>query len=175
MRLLIASTLFAVASATFYAPHHVVCPADLAIRLAGPVDAQTLHAEEARYVATRRATRVPQALVAFIGDRAGTVYGGQLDDVDPTHLPTIAISLSGGSSQRDLPNPTTLTSCSTGGDRAALYGAGVLRALDGREPDSVAKGTGGLLQSATYLAALSGFVRFWLLSVARHQVALLPV
>lgn len=60
--------------------------------------------------------------------------------------------------RRDPPDSTTLTGYSTGGDRAALYGAGVLRALDGREPDSVAKGTGGLLQSATYMSALSGFV-----------------
>ncbi|KAJ7747752.1 lysophospholipase [Mycena metata] len=45
---------------------------------------------------------------------------------------------------------------SGGGYRAAIFGAGVLNALDGRNSSSVKKGTGGLLQSATHLAGLSG-------------------
>jgi lysophospholipase len=67
-----------------------------------------------------------------------------LEGVNSTSLPTISIALSGG------------------GDRAALYGAGVLNALDGRNSTSVEKKTGGLLQAATYLSGLSG--GSWLLS-----------
>ncbi|KAJ7742584.1 lysophospholipase [Mycena metata] len=55
-----------------------------------------------------------------------------------TQLPTVGITVSGG------------------GYRAAIFGAGVLNALDGRNSSSVKKGTGGLLQSATHLAGLSG-------------------
>ena len=49
-----------------------------------------------------------------------------------------------------------------GGYRAAIFGAGVLNALDGRNSTSINTGTGGLLQSATYISALSG--SSWLLS-----------
>lgn len=45
---------------------------------------------------------------------------------------------------------------SGGSFRAALYGAGVLNAFDARNGSSKAAGTGGLLQVASYLSALSG-------------------
>lgn len=46
---------------------------------------------------------------------------------------------------------------SGGGYRAMLNGAGAIKAFDGRTPNSTAQGqVGGLLQSATYLAGLSG-------------------
>lgn len=40
--------------------------------------------------------------------------------------------------------------------RAALYGAGVVAALDGRNATSVTSGLGGVIQSSTYISALSG-------------------
>ena len=56
-----------------------------------------------------------------------------------TALPNVAIAVSGG------------------GYRALLNGGGALQAFDGREDNSTAAGhLGGLLQSATYLAGLSG-------------------
>jgi lysophospholipase len=45
---------------------------------------------------------------------------------------------------------------SGGGLRAALYGAAVINALDARNESAKAAGTGGLLQVASYMSALSG-------------------
>lgn len=46
--------------------------------------------------------------------------------------------------------------CSGGGYRAMLSGAGMLSAMDNRTNGSMVNGLGGLLQSSTYLAGLSG-------------------
>ncbi|KAG5995718.1 hypothetical protein E4U54_002794 [Claviceps lovelessii] len=60
-------------------------------------------------------------------------------ETDPTALPNIGLALSGG------------------GYRAMLNGAGAIAAWDSRSTGSDAPGNlGGLLQSATYLSALSG-------------------
>ncbi|KAF4855132.1 Lysophospholipase [Colletotrichum siamense] len=57
----------------------------------------------------------------------------------PSQLPNVALAVSGG------------------GYRALMNGAGFLAAADSRTPNSTAAGgIGGLLQSATYLAGLSG-------------------
>jgi lysophospholipase len=72
------------------------------------------------------------------------IYAGDFDKAKEDNLPTIAVGVSGG------------------GTRAALYGAGVLNALDGRNFTSVGRGTGGLLQATTYISGLSG--GSWLLS-----------
>ncbi|GAQ05301.1 lysophospholipase [Aspergillus lentulus] len=64
-----------------------------------------------------------------------------LDNIssDALLLPNIGIAVSGG------------------GYRALMDGAGALKAFDGRPENATAKGQlGGLLQSATYLAGLSG-------------------
>ena len=59
--------------------------------------------------------------------------------INVTALPNIALAVSGG------------------GYRALLNGGGALQAFDGREDNSTTAGhLGGLLQSATYLAGLSG-------------------
>ena len=56
-----------------------------------------------------------------------------------SNLPNIGVAVSGG------------------GYRAMLNGAGVIEAFDSRTPNSTSTGQlGGLLQSATYLSALSG-------------------
>lgn len=52
--------------------------------------------------------------------------------------------------------PTIGVALSGGGERAALYDAAVVNALDGRNASSVSKGLGGILQATTYLSALSG-------------------
>ncbi|RDA88904.1 hypothetical protein CP532_5509 [Ophiocordyceps camponoti-leonardi (nom. inval.)] len=63
--------------------------------------------------------------------------------------------LRNGSSSAAMPNIGI--AISGGGYRAMLTGAGVLSAFDDRTPGSTEKGNlGGLLQSATYLSALSG-------------------
>lgn len=62
-----------------------------------------------------------------------------IDNLTAAALPTVGIAVSGG------------------GYRAMLNGAGVLQAFDSRTPGSTATGQlGGLLQSTTYLSALSG-------------------
>ena len=45
---------------------------------------------------------------------------------------------------------------SGGGYRAAMFGAGVMMGLDGRNQTSVSAGTGGLLQAIDHLSGLSG-------------------
>jgi lysophospholipase len=52
--------------------------------------------------------------------------------------------------------PTLGIAVSGGGFRAALYGAGTINALDGRNSTSTSAGTGGVLQMASYLTGLSG-------------------
>ena len=53
--------------------------------------------------------------------------------------------------------PNIAIAASGGGYRACLNGGGAIQAFDSREINSTAAGhLGGLLQSATYLAGLSG-------------------
>ncbi|QLL35061.1 hypothetical protein HG536_0H04370 [Torulaspora globosa] len=52
--------------------------------------------------------------------------------------------------------PKVAVACSGGGYRAMLCGAGMLAAMDNRTDGANEHGLGGLLQSATYLAGLSG-------------------
>ncbi|CDO92992.1 unnamed protein product [Kluyveromyces dobzhanskii CBS 2104] len=52
--------------------------------------------------------------------------------------------------------PKVAIACSGGGYRAMLSGAGMLSAMDNRTDGANDHGLGGLLQSATYLAGLSG-------------------
>lgn len=150
--MLVLPLLFAasVVSAQGYAPVQGACPTAPLLRNAGLPSGknQTLNAyvaparartdpgsDEAAYVAKRKSLATLQT---YLGGSAAAVYGGSLSS--GVELPTIAIAVSGG------------------GDRAALYGAGCLAAFDGRNASSMAKGTGGLLQAASYLSALSGYV-----------------
>ncbi|KAJ7221165.1 lysophospholipase [Mycena rebaudengoi] len=108
----------------------------------------TISESEARYLEQKRENVLPGAFKTYLQSVKGT--GVQLPKYveqileSKTQLPTVGISTSGG------------------GYRAALFGAGVLNALDARNVSSVQKGTGGLLQAATHLAGLSG--GSWLLT-----------
>ncbi|KAJ6588115.1 lysophospholipase [Mycena capillaripes] len=114
------------------------CPADFELVRRG----QTISASETRYVQQKREKVLPGAFKTYLKSVQGT--GIQLpkyvEDIleCKTEPPTVGISTSGG------------------GFRAAIFGAGVLNALDARNSSSVKKGTGGLLQAATHLAGLSG-------------------
>lgn len=59
---------------------------------------------------------------------------------------------------RDEPStgPNVGIAASGGGFRAALVGAGVFDAFDGRNATAVSAGTGGILQTASYMTGLSG-------------------
>ncbi|KAF7343260.1 Lysophospholipase [Mycena venus] len=114
------------------------CPADFQLVRRG----QTISASEAQYVEQKREKVLPGAFKTYLHSVKGT--GVQLPKYveqileSKTQLPTVGISTSGG------------------GYRAAIFGAGVLNALDARNSSAVKKGTGGLLQAATHLAGLSG-------------------
>lgn len=71
-------------------------------------------------------------------------------------LPDYVTSTLGNGSNNGMGLPNLGIATSGGGYRAALFGAGVLNSLDGRNASSKGVGTGGLLQAATYLAGLSG-------------------
>ena len=112
------------------------------VRIAG-AENQTLSADESAYVQARRTQVLPQAWKTY------------LENVEATHvaLPSYVASILNGS-RAQTPNLGIATS--GGGYRAAIFGAGVLNALDGRNSSSNNVGLGGLLQAATYLAGLSG-------------------
>ncbi|KAI4204758.1 MAG: hypothetical protein LQ348_001233 [Seirophora lacunosa] len=121
-----------------YTPVPLDCPADRpSIRSAGE-----LSAEETSWLDTRRNKTVDAmrdlfqriAIPAFDAPAYITDHAN-----NQSALPNIAIAASGG------------------GWRALLNGAGAIAAFDSREESSTSPGhLGGLLQSSTYLAGLSG-------------------
>ncbi|PYI05205.1 hypothetical protein BO78DRAFT_346155 [Aspergillus sclerotiicarbonarius CBS 121057] len=121
-----------------YAPVHVTCPATRP-RLRS---ASTLSPEEISWLDTRRSQTVP-ALKDFFGHV-------EIDDFD-------AVSYLERHSNNSASLPNIGIAISGGGFRAMLNGAGAIKAFDNRTEGATAKGQlGGLLQSATYVAALSG-------------------
>ncbi|KAF8432990.1 lysophospholipase [Boletus edulis BED1] len=117
--------------------------------MSGPPGDQSLSTSEAAYVQARRSQVIPQALKTY------------LSNVEATNvtLPSYVSSILNGSS---LETPNFGIATSGGGYRAAIFGAGVLNALDGRNASSNSAGLGGLLQTATYITGLSG--GSWLLT-----------
>ena len=121
-----------------YAPARVQCPSPRpTIR-----DADSLSTQEAMWLARRKQV-VVRPMVGYLS-RAGipdfdaSAFVEQIRS-NASVLPTVAIALSGG------------------GYRALLHGAGFLAAADTRTPNMTAGGgIGGLLQSSTYIAGLSG-------------------
>ncbi|KAI0650992.1 lysophospholipase [Trametes meyenii] len=154
------------AAAQAYAPTLQKCPDGTALLRSPGSDphAQTLSPDETRYIAERRASVLPVAWAAYLATvTAASASGG---------LPEYVAKILGGAYGADaLPHIGIATS--GGGLRAALFGAGVLSALDGRNQSSVRAGTGGLLQTAEYISGLSG--GSWLVSsLAQADFPLLP-
>ncbi|KAL0935046.1 Lysophospholipase [Colletotrichum truncatum] len=121
-----------------YAPAIVDCPtARPTIR-----SAAALSPNETDWLPRRRnATIEPMRELLTRANIPGFDAGAYIDRVrsSPSQLPNIGLAVSGG------------------GYRALMNGAGFLAAADSRTPNSTgAGGIGGLLQSATYLAGLSG-------------------
>ncbi|MCJ1282091.1 Lysophospholipase 1 [Xylographa opegraphella] len=104
--------------------------------------ADGLSPQETSWLETRRSVTLPamkQLLnrLNISGFDASTYFSDNMGNT--SMLPNIAVAVSGG------------------GYRACLNGAGAIQAFDSREDNSTAAGhLGGLLQSATYLAGLSG-------------------
>lgn len=121
-----------------YAPAPVACPPNRpSVR-----SADKLSSHETEWLHKRRG-KTTSALKDFFGHVQIPNFdaAGYIDKVSSnvTNVPNIGIAVSGG------------------GYRALMNGAGAIEAFDSRTPNSTAKGhLGGLLQSATYLAGLSG-------------------
>lgn len=121
-----------------YAPATVDCPSTRpSIRSAG-----ALSNEETQWLQKRRPNTVDPMRDLLVRANIPNFDAGKYIDnhrSNTTALPNIAISFSGG------------------GYRALLNGAGALAAFDSRTPNATSKGhLGGLLQSSTYVSALSG-------------------
>ncbi|KAK9238356.1 lysophospholipase catalytic domain-containing protein [Lipomyces kononenkoae] len=115
-----------------YVPGNVTCP-----NVASYVrNATSLAANEVQYIENRQALTSPY-LISYL-DRLNLTDFNATDFLGNTNV-TIGIAFSGG------------------GYRAMLSGAGFLAAFDDRTPNATDAGhIGGLLQSATYMAGLSG-------------------
>ncbi|PCH34376.1 lysophospholipase [Wolfiporia cocos MD-104 SS10] len=122
-----------------YAPVYETCPAANLIRRAGTPQTknQTLDPNEVSYVASRRKL-AKSSLQKWLGKNASAVYSGKIDELSDDDIPKLAVSLSGGNF------------------RAAMFNVAALEAFDDRNSTSVSNGLGGLLQSSTYMTALSG-------------------
>lgn len=120
---------------------------------------QTLHPSELAYIAARQKDVLPGAWKSYLANVQSSLASGNSSDSLPSYLVDIlsgnaTSSSTSGSNTSEYPIFGIATS--GGGYRAAIFGAGVLNVLDGRNDSSVKTGTGGLLQAATYLAGLSG-------------------
>ncbi|KAI0350486.1 lysophospholipase [Trametes cingulata] len=131
-----------------YAPTLQPCPSGTTLvrEVGSDPFAQTLNDEESHYISARRSRILPKAWAAYLDNVKRSV---QLPF--PPYVDSVLLGLLGVDT---LPNVGIATS--GGGLRAALFGAALLNALDGRNKTSVAEGMGGLLQATSYISGLSG-------------------
>ncbi|KAJ6495831.1 lysophospholipase [Mycena vulgaris] len=135
-----------------YTPVRGTCPDNFSlVRKAGDTPStQTLSADEAKYISGRRSDVLPAAWSAYLANVQATwarlpAYVSDILKGNATNAPTLGIAQSGGGLRAAMFRP-----------RLAHIFTGVLSALDGRNTTAQHVGTGGLLQAATYLTALSG-------------------
>ncbi|KDQ53831.1 hypothetical protein JAAARDRAFT_196951 [Jaapia argillacea MUCL 33604] len=129
-------------------PQFAPCPSNFSlVRSAGVASVnQTLSPAEAEYVSAKKANVLPSAFQTYLTNVQGTNIT----------LPSYVASILGSSNAANGSLPTVGLAISGGAYRAALFGAGILNALDARNSSSVQAGTGGLLQALTYISGLSG-------------------
>lgn len=156
------------AAAEAYTPTQVSCPPDTSlVRHAGTGTNQSINPSEAAYVGSRQSLVLPSAWKSYLANVEAQVAANNVSAL-PGYVTDILIGVNGSSGY-----PTFGIATSGGGYRAAIVGAGVLNALDGRNASAVEAGTGGLLQAATYLTGLSG--GSWLvMSLAQADFPTLP-
>lgn len=130
-----------------YTPKVGSCPDGFKLVRSAGITSQTLSPDEVAYVSARQSQVLPGAWKSYL----------QNVEARNLSLPDYVSSILGGSAP-----PTLGLATSGGGYRAAIFGAGVMNALDGRNDSSKSVGTGGLLQAATYFSGLSG--GSWLLT-----------
>lgn len=135
---ILAASLVLAQDESSYAPTEVSCPSNNGslLRLSGSTksDNQTLAESEQSWVSERR-SQIESSWADFLSNHS---IGYSASDFNSSTWPTLGLAVSGG------------------GYRAALYGAGVFNALDGRNSTSAEAGLGGFLQVATYATGLSG-------------------
>ncbi|KAH9928016.1 lysophospholipase [Epithele typhae] len=134
------------AASAAYAPALGACPSGTSLlrNVGTDASAQTVSSDEQSYISSRKTDVLPSAWKAYLA---------AVENASPNvALPDYLSKVLGG----DANAPTLGIATSGGGHRAAIVGAGILNALDGRNQSSVGSGTGGLLQAASYLAGLSG-------------------
>jgi lysophospholipase len=137
-----------------YTPVVGACPSGFKlVRSAGAIGRQSLSSEESAYVSSRKSSVIPKSWKAYLGNVEAQARKNHVT------LPSYVSSILSGSESKA---PQLGIATSGGGYRAAIFGAAVLNALDGRNSSSAKAGIGGLLESATYLSGLSG--GSWLLT-----------
>ncbi|EJD05258.1 lysophospholipase [Fomitiporia mediterranea MF3/22] len=133
-----------------YTPTIGSCPDGFELVRSAGTDNQVLAANESAYISARDSSVLPSAWNAYLQNVQSKAtlpaYAESILSDSSSSFPRLGIAVSGG------------------GYRAAIFGAGVLNALDARNQTSTTAGTAGLLQAATYLAGLSG--GSWLVSSA---------
>lgn len=137
--------------ATGYAPRIVPCGFDAGKSLIR--EANSISSHESKWLQKRREVTVPAAYdflkrsLSSFKDKEQTkliletLFGTSAKDVNmlsKAQTPNIGVAISGG------------------GYRSMLTGAGVLAAMDSRTRNSTTHGLGGLLQSTSYIAGISG-------------------
>ncbi|EPQ57044.1 FabD/lysophospholipase-like protein [Gloeophyllum trabeum ATCC 11539] len=128
-----------------YTPSHSPCPDGFSLYRPVGISNQTLSEGESAYVSSRKNHVLPEAWKSYLSNVEGTNVS----------LPGYVSSILSGANGTEV-YPTLGIATSGGGWRAAIFGGGVLNALDGRNVSSSRNGAGGLLQAATYLTGLSG-------------------
>ncbi|POW17712.1 hypothetical protein PSTT_00314 [Puccinia striiformis] len=130
-----------------YEPIKVQCPHNFTVRVAGS-DSDFLGDKESDYISTKtlKSVKLWEDYLRVIN----------LTDFDIRNFTSIAKDGQSIRAGEDLPNIGI--AMSGGGIRALIGGAGILDALDNRNPDAVGAGTGGILQLTNYITGLSGLV-----------------
>lgn len=140
-----ASASAAATAAELWTPKAGACPANFSlVRDTGVANVnQTLSIGEAAFISSRRSNVLPGAFKSYLTNVQNTNialpdYIQSVLSGTNGSLPTLGIAVSGGAY------------------RAAMFGAGVMNSIDGRNATAVKLGTGGLLQAASYTTGLSG-------------------
>ncbi|TBU29698.1 lysophospholipase [Dichomitus squalens] len=154
-------------AAVAYTPIVQVCPPGTSLVRQTGSSAQSLSAGEAAYVSGRQQVAL-NAWKGYLANVQAYLNTSQSNASLPQYVDDILSGLFGVG-----PQPRLGIATSGGGYRSAIFGAGILNALDGRNQTSVEAGTGGVLQAATYLSGLSG--GSWLVSsLAQADFPMLP-
>ncbi|KAA1085372.1 hypothetical protein PGT21_004963 [Puccinia graminis f. sp. tritici] len=130
-----------------YAPTKVECPNDFGIRQGR----QSIGGEERAYNEGRRTKVLPYAYHQYL-DNLNAFIASSRDKslVLPSYVTRIL------SSKNETELPRLSIAVGGGAYRGAIFAAGILNTLDGRNASSAGTGIGGLLQTADYITGLSG-------------------